>query len=108
MGLGNRNKTFPLEIENNLVKYIQKMEGMFYWLTTQDVRSLAFQLAEKNKLPHYFSDEIKSAGKVWLKSFLGRNQQSICVPELISAARARSFNKKNVYSFYLHTISHFT
>ena len=60
-GLGSRNKTFPPEIENNLVKYIQKIEGMFYGLTTQDVRSLEFQLAEKNKLPHYFSNEKKKA-----------------------------------------------
>ena len=62
-GLGSRNKTFPPEIENNLVEYIQKMEGMFYGLTTQDVRSFAFQLAKKNKLPHYFSNEKKKRWK---------------------------------------------
>ena len=99
-GLGVGIKPFPPEIENNLVEYIQKMEGMFYGLTTQDVRSIAFLLAEKNKLPHYFSNEKKSGEKIWLKSFLGRNQQSNRIPKLISTARARSFNKKNVYSCF--------
>ena len=53
---------------------------MFYGLITQDIRSLAYQHAERNGLTHCFSKDKKSAEKVWLKGFLELNSLSIWVP----------------------------
>ena len=41
-------------MEKELVKYSLSLESMIFGLTTNDVRNLAFQLAEKNNLPNFF------------------------------------------------------
>ena len=80
-GIGSKNKKLSPEIEKNLVEYIQKMEGMFYGLTTQNFRSLAFKVAEKNKLPNYFSNKKKALES--LKAFWdGTNSQSVLQNQL--------------------------
>ena len=99
-GLRSRQLTFSPAMEEQLVNYVKKMEAMFYGLTTQEIKCLAYQLAEKNGIPHHFSQETKMAGKVWLQSFIQRNRLAIRVPEPTSAARARAFNKHNVDSFF--------
>lgn len=99
-GLGSRQMTFSLELEKELVTYIKNMECMLYGLTTTDIRSLAFQLAVRNNLKHFFNTTKEKAGWVWLNSFLKRNNLSLRVPEATSSARARSFNRHNVNSFF--------
>ena len=60
-----------------------------------EVRRLAFQLAERNALPHRFQNQM--AGKDWVRGFLERNPQlSIRTPEATPAARAIGFNKQAV------------
>lgn len=98
--LGSRKLTFPFELEQQLVDYIKNMEEMMYGLTTKSVRSLAYQLAERNNIKHYFNNESQMAGWHWLRSFLARNRLSLRSPEATSAARARGFNKKAVESFF--------
>ncbi|XP_055623220.1 uncharacterized protein LOC129766658 [Toxorhynchites rutilus septentrionalis] len=66
-----------------------------------NVRKLAFDLAQKNGLPHPFNKSTKMAGKAWLSNFLKRNPKlSFRKPEATSAARARGFNKPAVSAFY--------
>jgi len=86
------------------------MERRLFGLTTYDVRKLAYELATKNSIKHYFSDKTKIAGKDWLAGFLNRNSQiSIRKPEAISAARAMGLNKVVVDMFYEHfCLAHFT
>lgn len=99
-GLGSRLITFPPELEQELVTYVKNMESMLFGLTATSVRQLAFELAEKNNLPHFFNKDNKAAGWAWLRSFMQRNNLSLRVPEATSAARANAFNKNNVNNFF--------
>ena len=47
-------------MEKELVEYLLSLESMMFGLTTNDVRNLAFQLAEKNNLPNSFNKAKKS------------------------------------------------
>ena len=99
-GLGSRQLTFSRQMEEQLVDYVKTMESMLFGLTSTDVRRLAFQLAERNNLKHYFNDNKKMAGWVWLRSFMKRNHLSLRKPEATSAARARGFNRSAVGNFF--------
>jgi hypothetical protein len=78
------------------------MEVRMYGLTTHDVRSLAYQLAERNGIAnHPFSLENKIAGRDWLFGFQKRHPGlSLRVPEATSVARAKAFNKPVVSKFF--------
>lgn len=81
--------------------YVKDMESRLFGLTTRDVRCLAFQLAERNKLDHYFNKDTGMAGKDWLRGFLRRHPSlSIRSPQRTSAARAKAFNPDNVDNFF--------
>ncbi|CAH1965849.1 unnamed protein product [Acanthoscelides obtectus] len=82
------------EQEEELVAHILNMESRMYGLTTKDVRSIAYQLAEKNNIVHPFSKVTCLAGKDWLIGFRKRPLQiSLRSPESTSAARARAFDR---------------
>ena len=77
------------------------MESMMFGLTTNDVRCLAFQLAERNGLSNQFNKENEKAGKDWLYHFMKRhNELTLRQPKATSAARARAFNPVNVKKFF--------
>ena len=72
------------------------MEGRFFGLTTRDVRHIAFQVAERNKIPHNFNKTVGLAGDDWLYGFRKRHPEiSLRIPEATSAA-----NKNNVGKFF--------
>ncbi|KAG8228369.1 hypothetical protein J437_LFUL008218 [Ladona fulva] len=99
--LGNYKPVFNQAQEEELVNHILEMETRFYGITLRDVRSLAFQLAEKNGIPHPFNSELGLAGEDWLLGFRRRHPEvSLRVPESTSAARARAFNRPVVTQFF--------
>lgn len=59
--IGGRKSTFNENLETELVQHIKKMESMFFELTTNDVRKLAFQIAEAKQISHRFSTKTKMA-----------------------------------------------
>ena len=59
-------------MEKELVEHLLSLESMMFGLTTNDVRNLAFQLAEKNNLPNSFNKAKRKAGKDWLQGFMHR------------------------------------
>ena len=70
------------------------MDSRLFGLTIDEVRSLAFELAEKNNLLHNFSKTKKMAGKCWFYSFLKRNPEiSLRSAEPTSLARTMGFNR---------------
>lgn len=76
------------------------MESRLFGLTSKDLRSLAFQLAERNGLNHRFDQSSGLAGQDWVKGFLSRHPTlSIRTPESTSGARAMGFNKIAVAQF---------
>jgi len=61
---------FDLEFESELVMHCVEMQQRFYGLTVTDLKSLAFQVAERNGIVHPFSHMKKLAGKDWVSSFM--------------------------------------
>ena len=58
-----RPKDLTENMEKELVKHVLTLESCFFGLTATDLRKLAFQLAEKYKLPHRFNTEKKLQGR---------------------------------------------
>lgn len=97
---GKYKNVFTSEEEDELVSYLKTMESRLFGLTMKDLRSLAYQLAEKNCLPHKFNKQTCLAGQDWVKEFLSRHPTlSIRTPENTSGARAMGFNKVAVSQF---------
>ncbi|KAJ4437982.1 hypothetical protein ANN_13921 [Periplaneta americana] len=96
-GMGNFKCVFSAAQENELVEHIKLMESRLFGLTRFDVRRLAYDLAQKNNLPHKFNDKERCAGEDWLSGFMQRHPDlSLRKPEATSAARAMGFNKAAV------------
>ena len=84
-------------MKQKLVEYWLPLESMMFVLTTNDVKNLAFRLAEKNKLSNSFNKAKRKAGKDWMQGFMHRHKKlSLRPPEATSAARGRSFNSQIV------------
>ncbi|KAJ8729016.1 hypothetical protein PYW07_006712 [Mythimna separata] len=99
--LGSCHPTFSMEQEEELVHHILEMEKRFYGLTLQDVRRLAYQLAERNNIEHKFSKDTQMAGKAWISAFRKRHPElTLRSPEATSLARAQGFNKVSVMKFF--------
>ncbi|KYN16480.1 hypothetical protein ALC57_11260, partial [Trachymyrmex cornetzi] len=56
--------------EKQLLDHCKKMDDLFFGLNINDIRRLAFEFAESNKISHRFDTEVKMAGRDWLASFL--------------------------------------
>lgn len=69
--MGNFKRTFTDPQELELVEYVKLMESRLFSLTTKDLRRLAYQLAEQNKINHNLKDNI--AGLDWLNGFFKRH-----------------------------------
>lgn len=96
-----RNPTFDSEVENLICTRIVQFSECLFGLTIRDIRKLAFDVAEKNKIPHQFSTEKQMAGKKWYYNFMRRNKHlSLRQPESTSLNRIKGFNKENVYAFF--------
>lgn len=99
--LGAKQRVFSDDMENELERYILRMEELFFGLTVTDIRRLAFELAERNNIAHPFNKSVGLAGEDWASSFLRRHTRlSIRSPEATSAARARGFNRATVGEFF--------
>lgn len=99
--LGHYRPVFNEEQERQLVQHLLDMEVRFFGITVHDLRSLAYQLAEQNNIPHNFNHDKKLAGKDWVRGFRQRHPELVLrVPEATSAARAQAFNKVNVTKFF--------
>ena len=61
-GMGAIKPALPRIIELDLVKYIHQTESMLFGLTIDDVRVLAYQLAESNGLQHPFNTTVRKNG----------------------------------------------
>ena len=65
----------PEEVEQELVSHVIKLEEFLFGITPQELRILAFEIAERNQIPHRFSQEKKIAGKKWYYSFMRRHPE---------------------------------
>lgn len=97
--LGRFTTVFSEEQELELLNYVFEMDSVFYGLSKEEFLKLVFQYAEKNRISHPFKNGI--AGRDWYKGFVARHPDlTLRKPEPTSIARARGFNKPQVYRFF--------
>lgn len=96
-----RKPLFTDQQEKELVDYIIKCSKLYYGLTIKKIRQIAYQYAEKNRLPHNFDRVKQLAGKDWYYSFMKRHPSiSLRTPEATSLNRITAFNEADVKVFY--------
>ena len=99
--LGGRQPVLDAVFETQLVEHILQMQKRFFGLSPKELKKLAFDLAEQNKLNHPFSLQLRMAGKDWLRAFIARHPEiSSRKPEATSLTRAVGFNRAQVKIFY--------
>jgi hypothetical protein len=97
---GRFKPVFSAQMEDQLKTYCLDVDGRYFGLTLKDVRRLAYQLADSNKLDHPFKKEAKLAGKEWAYAFIKRHGLALRTPEPTSIGRAMGFNRVQVGRFY--------
>lgn len=100
--LGRFKTIFTIQQETDLCNYLKKMDSLFFGLSRQDFKRLAFDFAKKNKIQYPLSwNKYSLAGDEWLIAFQKRNPQIVLrTPEPTSVARVRGFNRTQVTRFY--------
>jgi len=97
--LGRFECVLPVEIEEAIVNHAIKLQRMLFGLSTADLQRLAFEIAERQKIPHCFTG--KMAGNSWLRGFLARHPSlAIRSPEPTSIHRAIGFNAPCKQAFF--------
>ena len=102
VGYNPATRVFSPGDEDALVTYLLKAADCFFGLSPTEVRVLAYQcaIARGMKVPNSWT-ETRRARVEWFTSFLKRHPQlSIRRPQPTSLARATSFNRENVRSFF--------
>ncbi|KAK0169796.1 hypothetical protein PV328_010437 [Microctonus aethiopoides] len=76
-GLGRFITTFTPEQEKSIIDRLEQMEQHLFGITCKELRSLIYEWAEMNKIPHRFNKNEKRAGLDWIKGFRSRNPEII-------------------------------
>lgn len=97
ISLGRFRPTFNEAQESEFAAHCKKMGEMFFGLTINDMRRLAYEFAVASNIQHPFNDKSKMAGRDWVECFLGRHPD-LCLRQF-APTRAR-FNKTQVERFY--------
>ena len=88
-----------MEEEEKLCKYCFDMCDMGYGLTVEDVRSVAYRIAQNSGRPHPFHDG--KAGRDWYEGFLRRFPSlTLRKEESLSYLRAKNANEKVIEDFF--------
>ncbi|XP_026488620.2 uncharacterized protein LOC113395268 [Vanessa tameamea] len=99
--LGRFRPVFTEDQEIELVTYLKDMDSVFFGLTRDEFKHLAFIYAKKNLNYPKNWDKYEKAEDDWLSSFLSRHDQiSLRTPEATSVARAKGFNRREIGRFY--------
>ena len=87
--------------EQQLKEYALNMSKIYYGITRNDLRRLAFEVAELTKTKHPFDRSAKMAGLKWTRLFLARHpDMTLRTPEPTSIARLAGFRKSEVQLFF--------
>ena len=96
-----RQVDLPEDIEAELVRHAIDLEARFYGLTQQNLRRLAYQIAEINQVKTRFNHDQKRDGKKWLRGFFKRHPEILLrLPEATSLTRASGFNRNQIDAFF--------
>lgn len=95
------SSTLGEEAEAKLVAHIKKLQKFGFAPIRNDVRHMAFALAEQLKLKHRFNASTKMAGYDWLQLFLARHSDlSIRVAEGVSINRSTALSRETVNNYF--------
>src|SRR6218665_629432 len=102
--LGRFKRTFTSEMENQLKQRVVEMEGIFYGMSTADLRRIAYDFAEINNVNHSFNRRQRMAGKDWMMNFIKRHHLAVRIPQSTSMNRVLAFEREKVdrFSVYLN------
>lgn len=99
--MGRFKPTFNDEQESEFVNHCKQMDDRYFGLTVNDLRRLAYEYADANKIVHRFDKRCKMAGRDWVECFLKRHPHLVLRQSAAtSLARAIGFNKSQVDRFY--------
>ena len=78
-------RALPDEVERDSVEHCLTSESMYFGLRIDDLRRLAYDVAEANNIEHSFNIESQMAGKKWYYVFMRRHPKlSLREPESTS------------------------
>jgi hypothetical protein len=97
-----RKPIIPPAVEEKFVEYLLLIEWKYLGCTRDDVRSLAFQLIDQNKILNPFLIAKEAAGKGWFQRFMKRHIDKLSLHQTTgtSTTRATGFNKEQVGIFF--------
>ncbi|KAI0236606.1 hypothetical protein LSAT2_012836 [Lamellibrachia satsuma] len=99
--LGRFRQILDSDVESIIAEHALDMQQRIYGLSLNEIRRMAFEIAERHGLSHPFDKTKKMAGRHWLNGFLDRNNTlSVREPEMTSICRAVGFNKVQVDKFF--------
>ena len=101
-GYFNNRSVFNISQEHLLVKNLLKASALYYGVSTNEVKSLAYEYASKPglKIPNSWV-AAKKPGSDWLSVFMKRHPNlTLRTPESTLLSRATSCNRYNVNAFY--------
>ncbi|PSN31363.1 hypothetical protein C0J52_23828 [Blattella germanica] len=78
----------PAELEIKMVNYITSMQDMGFYLTVNQVRTVAFRVIEAAGIKHPFNRKSKMAGWYWCDRFKQRYNLTLKTPEIEVLDRA--------------------
>ncbi|XP_033109662.1 uncharacterized protein LOC117110923 [Anneissia japonica] len=102
VGYTKMRQVFTDQQERELVSYIKRAASVFFGLTPDEIRKLAYECTITYNITRPSSwIEREKAGKDWFTGFMKRNEDiSIRQPEATSLGRAIAFNRHNVTMFF--------
>lgn len=93
-----------IEQEHKVFNYIIKMQELGFGLTVNQIKVIAFDVADACGRGHYFDINKRRASKKWWKNFKTRYGLTLRVPENLSAYRVSMANPA-VVNDYFHKLS---
>lgn len=68
--IGRFKLTFNNEQESEFANHCKQMDEWYFGLTVNDLRRLAYEYADANKIVHRFDKRCKMAGRDWVECFI--------------------------------------
>jgi len=89
-------------MEIQLKQRVAKMEGIFYRMSTADLRRIAYtcNFAEINTVNHSFNRRQRMAGKDWMMNFIKRHHLAARISQSTSMNRVLAFEREKVDRFF--------
>ncbi|XP_050502393.1 uncharacterized protein LOC114325818 isoform X2 [Diabrotica virgifera virgifera] len=93
-----RHPVFSQDKEKHLANRVLKIAKLFYGVTRNELRRLAYSYAISNNIPNNFNVKLKMAGIDWYNTFLSRNNELIKTESTI-VNRISGFNIIHITEF---------